>query len=162
MPAEKIDKSSWGPGPWQDEPDRVEFRAHGFPCLLKRVPNGHWCCYVGVPPGHPWHGKADSDAYDLDVSVHGGVTYGAACDGDPVNGVCHTPQAGEPEHAWWIGADFAHGGDMSPGRCSRELLRYGWRPEGRYWDVNMVRAECESLAAHALNHAERKAPSDAG
>ena len=51
----------WGEGPWQIEPDRVDFRHAGFACLLHRNRAGNWCGYVGVPPGHPLHGVGYSD-----------------------------------------------------------------------------------------------------
>jgi hypothetical protein len=54
---EFLPKEKWGDGPWTLEPDRLEFEAHGFPCLLNRAPvTGAWCGYVAVPPGHPLHG----------------------------------------------------------------------------------------------------------
>ena len=44
--------AAWGQGPWDDEPDRVDFEHAGFPCLLLRNPRlGQWCGYVAVPPG---------------------------------------------------------------------------------------------------------------
>lgn len=51
------EKRAWGDGPWVNEPDRVEWRYKGLPCLLKRGPLGNWCGYVGVPPEHPLHGQ---------------------------------------------------------------------------------------------------------
>lgn len=30
---EPVDKSSWGDGPWQQEPDRAEWTHRGLPCL---------------------------------------------------------------------------------------------------------------------------------
>ena len=52
-----IDRSDWLPGPWDDEPDRVEWRdeATGLPCLLRRGSPfiGVWCGYVALPPDHP-------------------------------------------------------------------------------------------------------------
>jgi hypothetical protein len=68
----KIDRTNWPPGPWDNEPDRIEFEHAGFPCLITRQALGHLCGYVAVPPGHKAHGR-DYDA--LDVSVHGGLTY---------------------------------------------------------------------------------------
>ena len=60
LPAEVsfIDKSTWTRGPWDSEPDRVEWRdpASGYACLALRGPVGAWCGYVGVPEGHPAHG----------------------------------------------------------------------------------------------------------
>jgi hypothetical protein len=145
-----IDKSAWGPGPWQSEPDRAEWRAHGLPCLIRRsAAFGNWCGYVGVPAGHSWHGKSIDDLGDLDV--HGGPTYAEACDGDPIDGVCHAPRAGEPEHAWWIGFDCGHIGDLPPAMRARERSR-GWSPidpSETYKDEAYVRAEVEALAAAA-------------
>jgi hypothetical protein len=54
-----VDKASWGPGPWQDEPDKMQWPdpATGSPCLLVRSQTtGAWCGYVGVMPGHPAYG----------------------------------------------------------------------------------------------------------
>ncbi len=54
-----IDKSAWGPGPWQDEPDKVQWtdEATGLPCLMLRSRHGgNWCGYVGVAPDHPAFG----------------------------------------------------------------------------------------------------------
>lgn len=96
------DKSSWGPGPWQDEPDKVQWRdeATGLPCLAVRNHMGNWCGYVGVDQSHPWHGKGYDDPvgectsectvsedytshYSHSISgiidVHGGLTFADAC-----------------------------------------------------------------------------------
>lgn len=57
--AQIIDKSQWGDGPWQLEPDRKQWRdeATGLPCLIVRHPSmGQLCGYVGVYPGHPAYG----------------------------------------------------------------------------------------------------------
>lgn len=135
---------AWGPGPWDDEPDHVEWRAHGLPCLLHRQPSlGHWCGYVAVPPGHPAHGK---DYACLDMDVHGGLTYAESCSGN----ICHVPEPGEPNDVWWLGFDCAHLGDLSPataatGRLSGLTIFY--EPEATYRDLAYVRNEAEALAA---------------
>ncbi len=68
-----VDRSKWGSGEWDDEPDRVEFKTKtGLPALIARGYGGVLCGYVAVPPGHAAHGKPFGD---LDVSVHGGLTY---------------------------------------------------------------------------------------
>lgn len=36
----------------------------------------HPCAYVEIPKGHKYYGKIDGDAYDLDIDVHGGITFG--------------------------------------------------------------------------------------
>lgn len=104
----------WPAGPWMEEPDRVLWKdpASGLDCLMRRNPMGAWCGYVGVGPSHPAHGQG---IYEIDVSVHGGVTYAEPCQEDAKEtGVCHVPAPGEPEHLWWIGFDCAHAGDRVP------------------------------------------------
>lgn len=59
-----VDKSGWGPGPWNDEPDKRQWQdeATGLPCLIVRGPVGALCGYVGVPPDHPAYGLSPSGA----------------------------------------------------------------------------------------------------
>ena len=136
----KEDKASWGPGPWQDEPDRVEWHVYGFPCLALRNPNaGVWCGYVGVPPGHRYHGIKEEEA---DVEVHGGLTYAAPCQED--GPICHVPQPGEPDDVWWLGFDCAHFGDFSPGLFPG-LIAFG-SEFNEYRTLEYVREETEDLA----------------
>jgi hypothetical protein len=138
-----IQKSSWPPGPWRDEPDREEWRANGFPCLIVRGPSGALCGYVGVPPGHPWHGK---DWGDLDgVHVHGGLTYSDRCQ---ENGeICHVAKPGEPEDVWWLGFDCAHSGDQCPAMLVSPV---GFYQSGEiYKSITYVRTEVESLSEQA-------------
>jgi hypothetical protein len=126
------DKTTWGDGPWQQEPDKRQWpdTATGLPCLvLRRVDHGHWCGYVGVEPGHPLYGilynrcalrstPCDPEPCDhtpgMLLSVHGGLTYSGYCQDDP-HGICHVPDAGEEEKLWWFGFDCAHAGDLAPG-----------------------------------------------
>lgn len=58
-----LHKSAWGPGPWQEEPDRLEFTYKGLPCVILRNSEvtGSLCGYVGVFPDHPWYEAAYSD-----------------------------------------------------------------------------------------------------
>jgi hypothetical protein len=73
-----LDKSDWARGAWDDEPDKIQWQdeASGLPCLIVRGPSGALCGYVGVSPGHPWHG---SDYDSCDVAVHGGLTFAHGC-----------------------------------------------------------------------------------
>ncbi len=140
----KIDRSTWPAGPWDTEPDRVEFEHLGFPCLVVRVDGGHLCGYVAMPPGHPWHGK---DMDDVGADVHGGITYAQGCRGN----VCHVPKPGEPDDVWWLGFDHAHSGDKRPGDDAL-YARAGanaWMRDDTYKTVDYVKAGCESLARQA-------------
>jgi hypothetical protein len=166
-----IDKSAWGDGPWQDEPDRVEWYVDGVACLALRHPGaGHWCGYAAVPPGHRWHGLGYSACYSddcpdgetcphyADVEVHGGITFAEKCapkrsDRDPREQVCHVPRPGEPDDVWWLGFDFHHAWDIAPAFEMRKR-EAGMRdePPGSYVyrDIEYVKGECESVARQIL------------
>lgn len=78
--------------------------------------------YVQIPQGHPWFGL---DYDDIDVEVHGGLTYGK------VDAAGH-----------WIGFDTLHCGDIWPGNP-------GYQPRAPFdinWTPAMVAAETKSLA----------------
>ena len=109
---ERTERRPLPPGPWSSEPDRLEWRHAGLPCLANRNDGGAWCGYVAVPPGHPLHGVGydDEPIWGLDLPSHGGLTYANACAGD----ICHVPKPGEPDDVWWFGFDCAHGGDLRP------------------------------------------------
>lgn len=152
-----VDKSTWERGPWDDEPDRIEFRVPECPalaCLMVRGPMGSWCGYVGVPPGHPAHGQGYSDDATAGLEVHGGLTYAAPCQTDSARGhcalICHVPEPGESDDVWWLGFDCGHSFDVSPAMMA--MLRGirgtggGLMPEDRYRDLAYVRAEVEGLA----------------
>ena len=141
-----FDKASWGDGPWQDEPDRVEWRHAGLPCLANRAHMGHWCGYVAVPPGHPYHSK---DTDDVEAQVHGGLTYASLCDG----AICHVPAPGEPDDVWWFGWDAAHAFDLVPSMAALrsamvddDLPRLPPGFEDVYRDLAYVQAETNRLA----------------
>lgn len=127
---------------------------------------GPWCGYVGVPPGHPWHG---ADARSLDVWIHGGLNYSASCDVDmPIeDGICHVPAPGRPGDVWWLGFDCGHwcDGHWCDGSPAMDALLARIAPEldieyrklmdslgidaprtGIYRTVSYVRAEVERLA----------------
>ena len=111
--AEKIvllehDKSDWGPGPWQYEEDRIEWRHKGLPSHMVRNHQGNWCGYVGITKENPFFEK---DYDKVDVEVHGGLTYSDKCGGH----ICHTPKPGEDGNVWWLGFDCGHAWDASPG-----------------------------------------------
>jgi hypothetical protein len=149
---ERIPKSEWGPGPWQSEPDRVDWIHAGLACFVRRGPVGALCGYVGVPAEHPLFGKGYQDV-DADLDVHGGITYSDLCKGE----LCHVPAPGMPDHVWWFGFDCAHAGDVAP---AMEAFRvkfiepiHGKRPDyatelwpETYKTLAYVRRETEALA----------------
>lgn len=146
-----MDKASWGPGPWQDEPDKEQWEdeATGHACLIKRSRLGALCGYVGVPQGHPWHGKHYGD---VDADVHGSLTYSALCqEGPEGEAICHVPAQGEPEPLYWLGFDCAHAFDLAPAMDADRRER-GWSYADcgeTYKTVAYVKAECARLAEQA-------------
>lgn len=158
------------PGPWDDEPDKVQWvdAATDLDCLAVRNHFGAWCGYVGVPPGHPFHGKHyDECLIDCGeeygcwvhrpndaVEVHGGLTFASGCDEDAAegHGICHVPLPGREPEVWWLGFDCGHGFDVTPYRAAE----VDQRPEDAWWmtprgaeyrTLGYVQEQCASLAA---------------
>lgn len=67
-----IDKTGWGDGPWQSEPDKMQWRdeATGFACLIVRWPVGALCGYVGVPKMHQVYGLSCDGTPDAEHRAH--------------------------------------------------------------------------------------------
>lgn len=145
----RIDKSEWGGGPWDDEPDLIEWQSDSAPsfwCQINRTEaTGCLCGYVAVPQDHPVHGHGFSEV-DALVEVHGGLTFG----GPGVAGL------------WVFGFDCGHGFDVHPAMearlkatMPREMYAEHQRvltsespgmPRTTYKTLSYVRAEVESLA----------------
>lgn len=120
-----MDRTDWGSGPWDAEPDQVEWRdpVTNLVCLLRRNFTGAWCGYVGLPSDHPLHNQS---AFDLPpITVHGGVTYAG-----PVGA----------RDLWFIGFDCVHSGDNAP----NQNFQFG-----TYRDIAYVTAETVNLAMQA-------------
>ena len=145
----KIDRTGWPKGPWDNEPDRIEWKTKaGLVGLMVRPRHGGWCGYVALPPTHPDHGKHYNEL-DAEIEAHGGLTYAEKCAGV----VCHVPAPGEPDDVWWLGFDCVHSGDFAPGHARSEnymrTMFEGYpigRAQGDYRDEGYVRAEVEKLA----------------
>lgn len=159
-------KAEWPEGPWKTEPDKLSWHdaEYDLACLMVRGRSGAWCGYVGVPPGHPWHGKGYDD---VNVDVHGGLSYARPCQEDGL--VCHVPLPGKPADVHWLGFDCGHAFDIMPGM--QALLTKLHRDKGEpppalpitdpygfdaYRDVDYVRGEVRSLArqVHAAQRAD--------
>ncbi len=156
-----FDKSGWGPGPWQTEPDKTQWAdaATGYPCLIVRNRLGALCGYVGVAQGHPYFGVR---FHEVSVQVHGGLTYSDRCQliGDEAQRVCHIPGEGESDQVWWFGFDCAHCFDYAPAFDLWNSIPSLRSPTGypQYRDVEYVKNEvarlAQQLAAKVSLHAE--------
>lgn len=161
-----VDKSTWGDGPWHDEPDKLQWKDEttGYPCLIVRNPVGALCGYVGVSDTHPffehhyWSGFDEPDTPIDNIQVHGGLTFADHCqEGDECETICHIPEPGESDHVWWFGFDCAHCGDLSPMIEARDRKRYEetkdplWLPITtlgiEYRTLDYVKEQVRSLAA---------------
>jgi len=141
-----VDKSTWGAGPWQNEPDKKQWldEETGYPCLIVRNPVGALCGYVGVSRAHP---AFEQDYNDVAADVHGDLTFSGFChepEGDDHSqGICHLTEDGE--RVWWLGFDCAHAFDLCPSMAAymrfMELSAYG-----AYRDLSYVASEVQSLA----------------
>jgi hypothetical protein len=141
-----IDKTAWGEGPWQDEPDRQLWfdEATGFPCLINRNGLGTFSGYVGLPKGHPWHGSNR-----IPAAVYNGPDYAGPDIAD----------ISADEGYWWIGFACVALNDLSPPLVgvAKYLADKGKSAEflsdlisGQvYHTAEFVRAECAKLAKQA-------------
>ncbi len=154
-----LEKSGWGDGPWQHEPDKVQWQDADtdLPCLIVRgYTSGALCGYVGVHKTHSCFGK-DYEDVDAKLQVHGGITFSSKC--NPNGKICHTVEDGEDDNVWWFGFDCSHAYDLSPKREARlykltvceievDLKELADHPLIRvdYRDLDYVKAEVASLA----------------
>jgi hypothetical protein len=139
-----IDRSRWlEPGPWDNEPDVVEWTHMGVPCLIVRNHIGALCGYAGVKPDDPLF----SVKYQkVAPEVHGGVTY-SGFRAQELERRMQPSVISSPIDYWFFGFDCNHSGDYAPGHSawSKDHL-----PD-RYHDIPSVRTETERLAECLFN-----------
>lgn len=164
------DVSQWPAGPWDGEPDKIQWEdpETKLACLAVRNRMGAWCGYVGLPTGHAWR---EMGYDDIPAEVHGGLTYGPRpCMEDHETGICHTVEDGDDDDVRWIGFDCNHAMDQAPGmiasyRHIEERMGISYEDSqaerGDIWrevyrDVAYVRSEVAYLASQvAAAHAAR-------
>jgi hypothetical protein len=160
--------------PWENEPDKADFEAHGLKCSMRRGPVGAWCGYVGVPKEHPWFGKHYSDQVKvpkeiierpIDVNKIGAINLFCAMGKsdeieagfidivlaiDVHEGLTysrdHVPDETK-DGLWWFGFDCSHCDDLSP----KYAQKYEALFCGVYRDESFVKIECENLAKQLLD-----------
>jgi hypothetical protein len=152
-----MNHEEWGEGPWNNEPDDGQWvdPTTDLDCMIHRGPMGALCGYVGVGRDHPMYGK---QYMDIDVEVHGGLTYSNSCQEGSI--ICHVPEPGREHDIWWLGFDCAHAFDYAPGYKAQLRERAKDHPslaraflEGEstwmrevYRDWEYVKDECAELA----------------
>lgn len=132
-----------------------EWEYAGLKCAVVQArEQGHRCGYVRIPPGHPDHGKPYDD---INVEVHGGLTYAN-----------DEPCVEADGRGYWVGFDCAHAGDMYVN--PHVPLGYEWKsPQAKslydhrrdyfsryenehYWTEQDVVNEVNKLAVQLANH----------
>jgi hypothetical protein len=126
-----------------NHPDRVLAKGEhlNYKWIVTHNSIGYRCGYVRIPRNHPWYAQE----CDLDVDVHGGITFAehdVPCDnpGDDTD--------------WWIGFDCAHACD-APDPALPALLQAG-EAIGRtsYGEIRTqeyVEEQCKSLCEQVAN-----------
>lgn len=161
--------------PWKEEPNYLDWVAHGMTCAVRRHPElGNLMGYVVLQPGHVFYGKYESqtaaqlnkgfslteildgtapEAHTTEIDdlieeleVHGGVTCSA-----PSNTLRVEPPLPK---GWVIGFDCSHSYDLLP--HMREIYRqtighvpdslYRLEQSQTYRNIGYVKQETELLA----------------
>lgn len=137
----RIDRSVWGPGPWDDEDDVYLWSAYGTLCGINRhIYLGHLCGYSIIPRGHPLYGATGLSHHPLNDSKEcpwGGITFvntGRLLDLDCL-----------PSNQRIVGFDCAHCDDFCPGYPHHLISDLGGCGQV-YRDFHFVKNECEKLA----------------
>lgn len=160
---------------WEGEPDEASFKAYGLECELLRGPFGHWCGYVRVPEGHPFHGiEKEEEIEDKWGFMHqkpvhenssyipmfvslvealeaGGLEIRPSLDVmiDVHGGVTYAGPAwwSEGDKGWYVGFDCNHCQDIAPAAPEIiEAVKKLVKGPITYKNIDFARNECERLA----------------
>jgi len=71
-----------------------DFIIDDYRCIILGLALGHRCGYVGLPKDHKCNGL---DYHDVDIDVHGGLTYASNSNTYPIE-----------DDRYWLGFDCAH------------------------------------------------------
>ena len=133
-------RRAWGSGPWEGEPDKVEWvdMASLYYCVALRNPDsGAWLGYVRVPAHHALNGVE----YDRlpGIEAHGGLTFSGP-GSTHMDAISHSARD-DNETSWFFGFDCAHSFDCIPDK------RLRWHDIDRYNTIEQVQQEVTQLAA---------------
>jgi hypothetical protein len=144
--------------------------ATGYECIIMREPRGEYLRgFVGVEPGHPLYGFGHKAVPpELDIEVHGGLTYSAVCQKgsspqprllEQARAICHVlrparfaPIVDATDHhagadAWWFGFDCNHIYDLVPGEPRDRARFLGGETGATFKDDGYVYDQVVDLAA---------------
>lgn len=104
----------------------------------------HPTAYIKIPENSKYYKK---DMYDIDIAVHGGITYaedGLYVDNREVQG-------------WFIGWDYGHYGDYAG---YEEILPNNMRTNGKKWTTEEIKKEVREACYQIINSKEEKENGD--
>ena len=116
-----------------------QWQYKGYKCYVFRVAEAHTehhCGYAVLPPGHPDHGKPYDD---IDVNVHGGLTYA-----QPGDEHAEYDYPGKPG-SYTIGFDCSHYRDATHPDGSFCGMPQDDDLPNHYWTEEEVAAEVEQM-----------------
>ena len=157
----QFDKSDWGDGAWQTEPDLVMWLAKTVPhyrCQVSRNFFGSLSGYVAIPPGHPAHG-VEYERIEW-LPLHRALSFSGRATAEHWVFGFHCGSWRDVQPA--TNARLRKTGDVPPFMTGEddgmgEAFRLGYR------DLTYVRAVVEALAAAlAKNAAAGVLPTDRG
>jgi hypothetical protein len=129
--------------------ERIWFTESGYRAIVIFNETGHRCGYVEIPRTHPYYEKEYSD---IDVDVHGGLTFSAYSKEMPYD---------TPAGFWVLGFDCIHYGDAIDLEACERYSNMGYIPkvqenisrifnaiftDDKVRTLDFVVTECESLA----------------
>ena len=121
-----IDRSRFRKGPWDNEPDFLEWNYLSINCEIKRMNMGFLCGYIYVKNNNHF-----PISFQNIFNVHGGVTYESYM---------------KEIDIWKIGFDCYHVGD----ECPLEIYRF----YSHYWTFQEVKDEVEKMVEQYLTFYE--------
>lgn len=138
------ERRGWPSGPWDTEPDGIQWMRGGYRCEIVRSATGAWLGYVYIRAGHPWNGLH----YDSLPSLFDGRCLSKAAP--------EVDDAGEPTGCWVVGFHCDETSDLAP------LLPALHRRNPVYRDQAYAVAMTENLARLAHDAELHKANPDSG
>jgi hypothetical protein len=138
----RANRSRWGPGPWQDEPDYDHLVVAGLPCQLHRNSFSSWTGQVGLSKGHKLYEVWSGEEIARQVQVQGKVQMAFWLGGHE-----YTPPANGHSGTWWVHVDFTMFG-QAPADYGPNLPKLrSWQ----YWSFKDAQTEIGRLAEQLAN-----------
>jgi hypothetical protein len=140
----EVDRQGWAEGPWDHEPDQLEWLEQGVYCCLSRQRvTGRWQGYIALPETHLWHKssyRSLNKHFGDKLPAHGGVSYSRFRGSYPFR------YADVSKEHWIIGYNCGHLGDLQPGIQARNpdpLLYLGLVYRNLSYNLDIVKSLVE-------------------